>query len=168
MQTLSAGRRYETGANALAHASAADGLSTRAGVQDACKARGTTPGQQRDALGCHDAGQPGLPTHRPCVGALPAEDQTKVVWHPRVGAVGDGSATHQARSGGGPHKGFLADTRRSNRGWVCGKLQMPEDLPAHLAVRDGGDDPQRPPLTPEAARHVKSKQHNAGTACGPP
>jgi len=43
MQTLAAGRRDETGANALAHASAADGLSTRAGIQDAGKARGTIP-----------------------------------------------------------------------------------------------------------------------------
>ncbi len=34
---------------------------------------------------------------------------------------------------------------------------MPEDLPDHLAVRDGGDDPQRPPLTQRAARHVQRK-----------
>jgi hypothetical protein len=30
---------------------------------------------------------------------------------------------------------------------------MLEDLPDDLAVRDGGNDPQRPPLTPGAARH---------------
>jgi hypothetical protein len=34
---------------------------------------------------------------------------------------------------------------------------MPEELPDHFAVRDGGDDPQRPPLTPRAAHHVKRK-----------
>jgi hypothetical protein len=34
---------------------------------------------------------------------------------------------------------------------------MPEDLPDHLALRDGGDDLQRPPLTPRAARHIKRK-----------
>ena len=31
-------------------------------------------------------------------------------------AAGDGSVTHQARSGGGPGKGVLADTRRSDGG----------------------------------------------------
>jgi len=31
-------------------------------------------------------------------------------------------------------------------GWICGKFQMPEDLPDHLALRNGGDDPQRPLL----------------------
>ena len=35
--------------------------------------------------------------------------------------------------------------------------EMPEDLPEHLAVRDGGDDPQRPLLTLGAARHSERK-----------
>ena len=48
----------------------------------------------------------------------------------------------QVRSGREPRKGFLADTRRSNRGWVHRELQMPEDLPDDLAMRDGGDEPQ--------------------------
>ena len=39
--------------------------------------------------------------------------------------------------------------------WVHGELQMPADLPDHPALRDGGDDPQHPPLTPGAARHVQ-------------
>ena len=34
---------------------------------------------------------------------------------------------------------------------------MLEDLPHALAVRDGGDDPQRPPLTQGAARHIQRK-----------
>lgn len=42
-------------------------------------------------------------------------------------------------------------------GWICGKFQMPEDLPDHLALRDGGDDPQRPLLTRGAAHHVHRK-----------
>ena len=49
----------------------------------------------------------------------------------------------QGRSGRGPRKGFLADTRWSNRGWVHRELQMPEDLLDHLALHDGRDDPQR-------------------------
>src|SRR5262249_46459845 len=68
---------------------------------------------------------------------------------------GDGSETHQTRSGGRPREGFLADTRWSNQGWVGCELQMPEDLAAHLALRESGNDPQRPLLTERAARHVK-------------
>jgi hypothetical protein len=59
-------------------------------------------------------------------------------------------------SGRGPGKGVLADT-----GWGQGgghrELQMLEELPDHLAVRDGGDAPQRPLLTARAARHVQGK-----------
>ena len=65
--------------------------------------------------------------------------------------------TGQGPSGGGPRKGFLAETRRSNQGWVGCELQMPEDLPDHLALRDGGNDPQRPLLTERAARYVQCK-----------
>src|SRR5882724_4240970 len=45
----------------------------------------------------------------------------------------------------------------SNGRWVHGALQMPKDLPDHLALRDGGDEPQRPPLTERAARHIQRK-----------
>ena len=90
----------ETGANALAHASAADVLQTLAGVQDASKTRGATQGQQRDALGCHerdtlgchDGGCPALPTNRLCEGGPQAEDQAKAAWRTRAGATGGGSA----------------------------------------------------------------------------
>jgi hypothetical protein len=68
--------------------------------------------------------------------AQPSQDQTT--------AAGDGSVTHQTQSGREPHKGFLADTRWSNQGWVSCELQMPEALAYHLAPRDSGDDPQRP------------------------
>ena len=81
----------------------------------------------------------------------------EAVWGPHEPALRDGSATPQARSGGGPGEGFLADTRRSNGGRVSRELQMPEDLPDHLAVRDGGDGPQRPLRIEWAAHHVKSK-----------
>jgi len=50
--------------------------------------------------------------------------------------IGDESATHRARSGGGPGEGFLVDTRRGKRGWIGGKCQRPEALPDHLALRD--------------------------------
>jgi hypothetical protein len=76
---------------------------------------------------------------------------------PHEPALRDGSAIPQARSGRGPGEGFLVDTRRSNGGRLSRALQMPEELPDHLAVRDGGDDPQRPLLTERAAHHVKSK-----------
>jgi hypothetical protein len=78
-----------------------------------------------------------MPPHQQGKGGSQAQDQTT--------AAGDGLVTHRVRSGGGPGKDCLADTRWSNGGWVHRELQMPEELPDHLAVRDGGDDPQRPP-----------------------
>src|SRR4029434_1083242 len=71
--------------------------------------------------------------------------------------LGTGQGPTRHRSGGGPRKGFLAETRRSDGGRVHRELQMPEDLADHLAVRDGGDDPQWPPLTPRAACHLQGK-----------
>ena len=64
---------------------------------------------------------------------------------------------YEAQSGRGPGEGFLTDTGWGNGMGVCGKLQMLQDLPDDLTVRDGGDDSQRPPLTERAARHVKRK-----------
>jgi hypothetical protein len=101
-------------------------------------------GHSRAHWGDADAGRPGLPSHAPCAGRRPAEQET-AAWSLPMAVVGGGSVTHEARSGGGPGEGFLADMRRSNQGRVDGALQMLEDLPEHLAVRDGGDDPQRPP-----------------------
>jgi hypothetical protein len=51
---------------------------------------------------------------------------------------------------------------------------MLEDLPDDLALRDGGDDPQRPLLTTRAARHIQRKDalaaaapnSSAATPCG--
>src|SRR5215813_11950934 len=109
-------------------------------------------GTSRARWGDADAGRPCLPTHAPCAGRRQAEQKT-AAWSLPMAAVGDGSMTHEARSGGGPGEGFLADMGWGNGRWVCRKFQMLEDLPHHLAVRDGGDDPQRPPLTEGAARH---------------
>jgi hypothetical protein len=47
--------------------------------------------------------------------------------------------------------------RQGNGRWVCRKFQMLEDLPDDLPMRDGRDNPQRPPLTPGAARHIERK-----------
>ncbi len=99
----------------------------------------------RSTLAGVDAGQPSLPTHRQGEEGTQAQDQTTVDWHPRTSVIGDGSATHQKRSGGGPREGFLASTSRGNGGWVSRELQMPENLPDHLALRDGRDNPQRLP-----------------------
>ncbi len=61
--------------------------------------------------GCwQDAGQPFLPTYRQREEGPQAQDQTT--------AAGDGSAIHQARSGGGPGEGDLANTHWRDRGWV--------------------------------------------------
>src|SRR5215471_11476149 len=113
-------------------------------------------GSRGTPWGDADAGRPGLPSHLPCAGRRQAEQET-AAWSLPMAAVGDGSVAHEARSGRGPRKGFLADTRWSNGGWVHRELQMPEDRPDHLALHNGRDDPQRPPLTPETARHVQRK-----------
>src|SRR5215510_6791976 len=60
-------------------------------------------------------------------------------------------------SGREPGKGVLAGTRWGDRGWVHGEFQMLEDFPDHRALRDGGDDPQRPLLAERAARRVQRK-----------
>ena len=113
-------------------------------------------GSRGACCGDADTGRPRLPRHAPCAGRRQTEQET-AAWSFPMAAVGDGSVTHEARSGGGPGEGFLADTGRGNGRWVCRQLQMLEDLPDDLAVRDGGDEPHRPPLTPGAARHVKRK-----------
>jgi len=69
-------------------------------------ASGVAYGEQQDVWRCRDDAKG--------EGGLQAEDQTKGAWYPRAGAIGDGYAPHQARSGGGPRKGFLADTRWSH------------------------------------------------------
>jgi hypothetical protein len=67
--------------------------------------------------------------------------------NPHEPALRERAATPQARSGGGAGEGFLADTLRSNGRGGSRALQMPEELPANLAVRDVGDDPQAGPAT---------------------
>ena len=57
----------------------------------------------------------------------------------------------------GEHVNLLASTDRRDGGWVCSTFQMAEDLADHLALRDDGDEPQRPALTKRAVRHVKRK-----------
>src|SRR5262249_23655624 len=88
------------------------------------------------------------PPHLQEEGGSQTQAQTTAAEPPRAGAIGDGAAPYRVRSGGGPGEGFLADACRCNRGRVRRELQMPEDFPDHLAVRDGRDDPQPPPLAP--------------------
>jgi hypothetical protein len=128
------------------------------GVQDAAKARGAAPREQRDALGVR-AGRRTVSPHHP-IGGVRGDRRRRTrrgLLAPTSLRDRDASATHQTRSGRGPGEGFLADTRRSNQGWVGCELQMPEDLADHLALRDSGDDPQRPPLTERAACHIQRK-----------
>ena len=54
---------------------------------------------------------------------------------------------HPVWSGGGPGEGFLGNTCWRHGEEFCGKLQMLEDRPAHLALCDGRDELQRPPLS---------------------
>ena len=92
-------------------------MQTRVSVQDAAQAKEVAHGQPRGVLGrrCRSTA---MPPH-PC-------------------------ALGEVRPDRGPRKGFLADPSWSNGRGVYGELQMPEDRADHLAVRDGGNDPQHP------------------------
>ena len=58
---------------------------------------------------------------------------------------------------GDPVTVCLASTGRRDGGWVCSKLQMAEDLADHRTLRDDGDEPQGPVLTPRAVHHIQRK-----------
>jgi hypothetical protein len=91
------------------------------GRAHAATTRGTAHGQQQDAQG----------------GAR----RTQACQLSTAGRHGRGpQAEGQTRSGGGPGKGFLAETRRGQGRRIGGELEMPEDLPDDLALCDGGDD----------------------------
>jgi hypothetical protein len=115
------GAAAETGAHDGTARTSERRVHTRAGVQDAATGRDAAHGPQQGALGRRQT-----------------EQETAAAWSLPMAAVGDGSVTYEARSGGGPGESFLADTGWSNGRWVCRKFQMLEDLPHHLAVRDGG------------------------------
>ena len=148
----------ETGAHAGTACTSERRVHTRVGVEHAAKARGTPPREPRDALGVRAAGPPSCPTPWQREARPQAQDQRT--------AAGDGSVTHQARSGGGPGKDVLADTRRSDRGRVYCQFQMPEDLPDDLAVCHGRDNPQRPPLT-NRQRAISSAHTHFGSRAQP-
>src|SRR5262249_19460734 len=77
--------------------------------------------------------------------------------HTRSGGTHWGAGRTQSWSGGGPGEGFLASTSRRDGGWVCSPFQMAEDLADDLALRDSGNDPQRPALTKRAGGHIYVK-----------
>jgi len=106
------------------------------GVKHAAQASGTPPWEARDALG-------GRAGRRPACAPTPWQREARPLAQDQMTTAGDGAVTHEARSGGGPGKGVLADTRRSERGRVYGQLQLPEELPDDLAVGHGRDNPQR-------------------------
>jgi hypothetical protein len=58
---------------------------------------------------------------------------------------------------GRPVERFLARTGRCDWRWVCSMFQMAEELADHLALRDGGNDPQSPALAKRAAGQNQRK-----------
>ena len=58
---------------------------------------------------------------------------------------------------GHPVERCLAGAGRCDGGWVYRAFQMTEDLADHLALRDDGDEPQGPALTPRAVHHSQRK-----------
>src|SRR5262245_24117074 len=65
--------------------------------------------------------------------------------------------THVVVDLGDPVAWDLASTgRRDGRG-VYSTFQMAEDLADHFALRNDGDEPQSPALTPRAVHHIQRK-----------
>src|SRR5215471_17953650 len=58
---------------------------------------------------------------------------------------------------GHPIDRCLAGAGRRDGGWVYRAFLMTEDLADHLALRDDGDEPQRPALTPRAVHQIQRK-----------
>ena len=57
----------------------------------------------------------------------------------------------------GERADLLASTGRRNGRWVCSTFEMAEDLADHLTLRDDGDEPQCPTLTPRAVHRIQCK-----------
>src|SRR5262249_59858849 len=57
----------------------------------------------------------------------------------------------------GERASLLARTSRRDGGWVYSEFQMAEDLAGDLTLRDDGDEPQGPALTPWAVYHIQRK-----------
>ena len=140
-------------------------VHTRGGVLRAAMTRGAADGQRRDALGRRGRRTARSPHPRAGCGETSAEQETAEWSLPRA-AVGDASVTHEVvrqrtrrRLPGGPGPGQ----------WEGGLQQVADagGFPDDLAVRDGGNDPQRPPLTPGAARHIERK-HPLQQSCPAP
>src|SRR4029453_14361099 len=100
-------------------------------MQDAATVRDGATGHQQGALGGRGRRTAMPPNPRAVCGETSGGAETAAAWSLPMAAVGDGSVTHEARLGGGPGEGFLADTSWGNGRWVCRKFQMLEDLPHH-------------------------------------
>jgi hypothetical protein len=75
----------------------------------------------------------------------------------RPGAHVADEPTRVVVGSGDPVTVCLASMGRRDGGWVCSELQMAEDLADHCALRDDGDEPQGPVLTPRAVHHIQCK-----------
>jgi hypothetical protein len=62
--------------------------------------------------------------------------------------------THNGIGLGNPTERSLASTGRDNRRRVGCALQMAENLPDHLGLGDGGDNPQRPLTAKRTGGHI--------------
>jgi hypothetical protein len=76
---------------------------------------------------------------------------------PRHGAHVADETTRVVVGSGDPITMCLASMGRCDGGWVCGTLQMAQDLADHLTLRDDGDEPQRPALAKGTRGHLHAK-----------
>jgi hypothetical protein len=86
---------------------------------------------------------------------------------PRHGAHGAHETPRTAVSLGHPVERGLASMSRRDGGWVCGTFQMAEDFADHCALRDDGDDAQRPLMAKRTAGHIQCKHAPQKSGPGP-
>jgi hypothetical protein len=83
------------------------------------------------------------------------EMQTPQRWETHLSCThGAYEITRDAVGLGDPIARGLASTRRGNRWWVGRALQMAENLPDHLGLGDGGDNPSRPLTAKRTGGHI--------------
>jgi transposase-like protein len=73
---------------------------------------------------------------------------------PRHGAHRDNGTPRAGVGLGHPVERCLAGAGRRDGGWIYRAFQMTEDFANHLALRDDGDEPQRPLRAQRAAGHI--------------
>src|SRR5262249_51119924 len=100
-------------------------------------------------------------------GALGRDGTRAEVCHHRHGADRASETTRASVALGDPVTWCLAGTGRCDGGWVRSPFQMAKDLADYCALRDDGDDSQRPLMAKRAVGHIQCKHAPQEPGPGP-